>query len=147
MPKQEPWFIKERAAAFASLLLTKRKDVLLRARSDDLPVDLLVEILKAGKQTLRLFGVQLVGCLDLPAAPDTEREVREHLPTDRPEIALPVCLFLIDVRNLQGLYRWLVEPAVEEGARLNGTGEPTWRPLDDAGVADLIGQVNEWYDA
>jgi hypothetical protein len=69
MTKHEPWFIEERALAFASLVLTKRNTVAVRPYAGrDMAIDLLVEILKHGKSTMRFFGAQIVGYLDLPTA-------------------------------------------------------------------------------
>lgn len=68
MNKTEPWFVMERTKAFASLLLTTRKDLVIQPHQDDSDdgVDLLVEVIKDGKPTLRFFGVQLIGCTALP---------------------------------------------------------------------------------
>ena len=67
MTKLAPWFVEERAIAFASLLLTRRHNVIVKAQTDaDRALDLLVEVLKDGKSTLRFLGVQLVADLDLP---------------------------------------------------------------------------------
>jgi hypothetical protein len=155
MSKQDPWFLQERAFAFASLVLTKRNDVVVRAHAgQDMAVDLLVEVLKKGKSTLRFFGVQLVACLDLPNLPEAEKRVLSHFPGNPFEAELPICVFVIGVRKPEGIYRWVVEPVIQEGRAIlrrevlsKGDLQAKWQSLDEAGAARLIDQVNAWYDA
>jgi hypothetical protein len=149
MTKQEPWFIKERAEAFAKLVLTEQHDLKIQSQAGaDTATDLLVEVLKDGKSTLRFFGVQLVGGLDLPDMQAGDERVLAQRDGDLSEAMLPLCVFVIGVRKPEGIYRWVVEPVVEDGrALLHRNPEASWHPLDEAGVAELIGQVNAWYDA
>jgi hypothetical protein len=148
MNKQEPWFIEERAVAFASLVLTSRKDVRVRAHAGaDMAIDLLVEVLKDGKSALRFFGVQLVGYLDLPDIRHADERVLSHL-SRSPSDSIPICVFVIGVRKPEGIYRWVVEPIIEDGQPLlRRDGEPNWQALDETGVARLVDQVSDWYDA
>src|SRR5436309_564233 len=116
MTKTEPWFIEERAVAFASLLLTKRKDAIVRPHAGkDMAIDLLVEILKDGNSASRFFGVQLVGYLDLPELENADERVLSHFGRDPFESTLPICVFVIGVRKPAGLYRWIIEPVIEGG--------------------------------
>jgi hypothetical protein len=148
MSKQEPWFLEERAIAFASLLLTKRNGVQVRSHAgSDMGIDLLVEVLKDGKPAMRFFGVQLVPYLDLPDARTADERVLSHTGRDPSAATLPICVFVIGVRKPDGIYRWVVEPAIQEGrALLVRDAEPDWQVLDETGVARLIDQVNAWYD-
>ena len=149
MTKQDPWFFEERALAFAKLVLTKQHDIRPHT-GRDMGIDLLVEILKDGKSTLRFFGVQLVATMDLPDMQDADERVLvlSHLGRDPFEAALPICVFVIGVRKPEGIYRWVVEPVVDGGrALLQRDVEPNWHVLDEAGAARLIGQVNHYYDA
>ncbi|HEV3446657.1 MAG TPA: hypothetical protein VG099_18585 [Gemmataceae bacterium] len=149
MTNQDSWFIEERAFAFASLVLTKHSDVSVRAHAGaDMAIDLLVEVLKNGKSTLRFFGVQMVGYIDLPDIRNADERVLAHLPRQRFESTLPLCVFVIGVRKPEGIYRWYVEPVVRDSRPLlERDVESTWQTLDEAGVARLISQVNAWYDA
>jgi hypothetical protein len=149
MTEQQPWFIEERAIAFASLVLTSQDDVVVRAHAAaDMAVDLLVEILENGKSRLRFFGVQVVASLDLPDTQNANMRVLSHLQRDRFEATLPLCVFVIGARKPEGVYRWIVEPVVEDGrALLRHNTELNWRPLDKAGAADMIRQVKAWYAA
>lgn len=150
MAKQEPWFIEERAFAFVSLVLTRRQDVAVRPYAGrDMAIDLLAEILKEGNPTLRFFGAQLVGYLDLPGTEKADERVLSHLGRDPFEAGLPLCVFVIGVRKPEGLYRWVVEPIVDEGRAMltQRKGQGDWQPLNDSGVGRLIAQVNAYYDA
>jgi hypothetical protein len=149
MTEQDPWFIEERAFAFASLVLTKRNDVIVQAHAGrDIAIDLLAEILKDGKSTLRFFGAQVIGYLDLPDIQNADERVLSHLGRDPFEAGLPICAFVIGVRKPEGIYRWVVEPVIDDGrALLHREVESNWQNLDEAGAARLIGQVNAWYDA
>jgi hypothetical protein len=149
MTKQDPWFFEERAYAFAKLVLTKRQDVIVRAQAGgDMAVDLLVEVLKKGKSTLRFFGVQIVAFLDLPDGQTADRRVLSRIPGDHLEAEFPICAVAIGVRKPEGVYRWVVEPTVEDGrALLHRDAAADWRTLDETGTARLIAQVNAYYDA
>ena len=130
-------------------LLADRHDVIVKAQtSADRAFDLLVEVLRDGKSTLRFFGVQLVADLDLPELQHANEVILSQWPGGVSEAAFPLCVFAIGVRQPEGLYRWTVEPVVEDGrARLQRDGEAHWQTLDEAGTARLIDQVNVWYDA
>lgn len=149
MAHQDPWFFEERAAAFAKLLLTEHNEVRVQpGAGPDTAVDLLVEILKGSKSTLRFFGVQLKAYMDLPTHQEADQYIASPLPGDPSRASLPLCVFVLGVRKPEGIYRWIVEPVVENGqARLARAGQGTWQTLDRAGVARLIEQVNAWYDA
>lgn len=154
MANNEAWFIEERAGRFASFLLTKNEDVVLRDftvrfRSDRAAViDFLAEVRQGRKPTMRFFGVQLLGWLSLPSTPSPDQELMERLPGERFDVTLPLCLFLIDVRKPEGSYRWVVEPVIQDGRPvLIRSKESEWQALDEPGVERLIRQVNEWYDA
>jgi hypothetical protein len=152
---KQPWFIDERAFAFASLVLTKGHEVAVRPYAGhDMAIDLLAEILKNGKSTLRFFGAQLVGYLDLPTVQKADERVLSHLGRDPFEAGLPLCVFVIGVRKPEGLYRWVVEPIAGRGRAMlqlhvftQREVQAKWQPLDDAGVERLIAQVNAYYDA
>lgn len=150
MSKQEPWFIEERAVAFASLMLTGCKGVVVRAHAGaDMAIDLLVEVLKDGKSALRFFGVQLIGYLDLPDLQNADERVLAHLPRgSSAEAELPICVFVIGVRKPEGVYHWVVEPIIDNGRPLlRRDGEAPWQVLDEAETARLVRQVSDWYDA
>src|SRR5207249_6877005 len=136
MTKQEPWFIEERASAFVKLVLTEH-DVRPHA-GRDIAIDLLVEILKDGKSTMRFFGAQIVGYLDLPTIQNADERVLSHLGRDSFEASLPLCVFVVGVRKPEALYRWVVEPVVADGRAIlqpqvlrQRDVQTKWQPLAD----------------
>jgi hypothetical protein len=150
MTQEDPWFFEERAVAFASLVLTKRRDVLVGPHAGTDPaVDLLVAIRTAGHSTRRrLFGVRMVEYMDLPNIRDVDERVAAHFSGNHCEVRFPVCVFAIGVRKPEGIYRWVVEPVVEDGrALLRRDVEANWQSRDEPGAARLIDRVNAWYDA
>jgi hypothetical protein len=124
MTKQDPWFFEERAMAFASLVLTKHEDVLVRPHAGaDMGIDLLVEVRTTGKSRRRLFGVQMIPYMDLPDMKNADERVLSHLGRNSMEADLPLCAFVIGVRKPEGTYRWVVEPVVEDGRAVLHRGE------------------------
>src|SRR5262249_23061309 len=130
-------------------VLTEHNDVKVRpSTGNDRAIDLLVEIRKGGKSTLRFFGVQIVADLDLPETQDSDQRSLAQVGRNLLDVALPICVSVIGVRKPEGIYRWVVEPVVQDGrALLHRDMERNWRTLDEAGVTRLIDQVNAWYDA
>jgi hypothetical protein len=130
-------------------VLSKRNDVKVKPYAGhDMAIDLLVEVLKQGKPSLRFFGVEMVPYLDLPSLQDADERVSSHLGRDPFEASLPLCVFVIGVRKPEGIYRWTVEPVIEDGqALLRRNEERDWQALDERGAARLITQVDAWYDA
>jgi hypothetical protein len=149
MTKQDPWFYEERAFAFASLALTEVKDVAIRTRpGTDLSLDILVELLRKGQSTLRFFGVQLKPYLDLPEPDKVDHDPGLPADWDPLEAAFPVCLFVIGVREPNGIYRWLAEPVIRDGhAELQAGATNSWHRIDKTEITRLIRQVRDWYDA
>jgi hypothetical protein len=149
MKKQVPWFVAERAEWFTSLVLTKHHDLKIQPyASRDSAIDLLVEILEDGKSTMRFFGIKVIPYPDLPNNPNGDDRVLSNLEKDPAKASLPLCVFKIGVGKPEGIYRWMVEPVVEDGrAALHRAVKANWQPLDEAGAARLIGQVKTWYDA
>jgi hypothetical protein len=148
MVNEDPWFFEERAFAFAKLVLTKQHDVRPYV-GRDIAIDLLVDVCtKSDSTQRRLFGVQIVAYMDLPDRQNADERVLSHLGRDSFEAMLPICVFVIGVRKPEGIYRWVVEPVLENGqALLHRNAKVSWQPLDEVGVARLIERVNAWYDA
>ena len=62
-------------------------------------------------------------------------------------IYLPVCVFVVNVRESKAFYAWVAEPQVEaKGATLRFHEAGTFLPLDPAAVSDIIDRVKAWYD-
>lgn len=149
MIEQKTWFIEERAVAFASLMLTAREGVAVRAHTEaEMAIDLLVEVLKKGQSTLRFFGVQLIASIEVPDRIEADERLLVQSRNEAFEATFPICVFAIGVRKPEGLYRWLVEPIItDDGPSLLRDGVSDWQVLDEEGAARMIDRVNGWYDA
>ena len=142
----EPWFVAERSEALAGLLLTARKDVRVRVeRAHESGVDFLVEIDTSDPLSTQLFVVQVKGT--------TSSDPNDWMPDVEPlfrgrggPIYLPVCVFVVNVRESKAFYAWVAEPQVEaKGATLRFHETGTFHPLDPAAVSDIIDRVKAWY--
>ena len=61
-------------------------------------------------------------------------------------IYLPVCVFVVNVRENKAFYAWVAEPQVEaKGATLRFHETGSFHPLDPAAVSDIIDRVKTWY--
>jgi Domain of unknown function (DUF4365) len=144
----EPWFVAERSEALAGVLLTSRGDVRVRdERKRDRGLDFLVEIDTDEPLSTQLFVVQVKGT--------TSSDPNDWMPDVRPlfrgrgsPISLPVCVFVVNVRENKAFYAWVAEPQVEaKGATLRFHESGTFHPLDPAAVSDIIDRVKTWYQA
>jgi hypothetical protein len=142
----EPWFVAERSEALAGVLLTSREDVRVRyERNYDGGLDFLVEIDTGEPLSTQLFVVRVKGTTS--SDPNDWMQIVEQFfhGSGRP-ISLPVCVFVVNVRENQAFYAWVAEPQIEaERAtlRLHETG--TFHPLDHAAISDIIDRVKAWY--
>jgi hypothetical protein len=134
--------------------LTRRADLRVSEQSGDEGLDLLAEILKGGRQTGRLFGVQVKGIATAPRAAGngTRRPVRVPL---RPEpwvtsIPFPVCLFVSTMDDDdRGYFRWVKEPVAPRrlgDVSLRPTADEALLELTDDSIADIVRRVGAWYD-
>lgn len=144
----EPWFVAERSAALAGVLLTSRGDVRVRdERKHDGGLDFLVEIDTGDPLSTQLFVVQVKGT----TSSDPDEWMTDVEPMfggrDRP-ISLPMCVFVVNVRENKAFYAWAAEPQVgANGAKLRLHQTGTFHPLDPDAVGDIIDRVKAWYQA
>jgi hypothetical protein len=144
----EPWFVAERSEALAGVLLTSRGDVRVRdERKRDRGLDFLVEIDTGDPLSTQLFVVEVKGATS--SDPDDWMEdVKPLFPGRGSPISLPVCVFVVNVRENKAFYAWVAEPQIEaKGATLRFHETGTFHPLDPAAVSDIIDRVKTWYQA
>jgi Domain of unknown function (DUF4365) len=144
----EPWFVAERSEALAGVLLTSREDVRVRdERKRDSGLDFLVEIDTDDPLSTQLFVVQVKGS----TSSDPNDWIQDVEPLFRGRgrpISLPVCVFVVNVRDNKAFYAWVAEPQVEaKGATLRFHEAGTFHPLDPAAVSDIVDRVKAWYQA
>ena len=142
----EPWFVAERSEALAGVLLTSRKDVCIRdERKHDSGLTFLVEICTADPLSTQLFVVQVKGTTSSDPN-DWMQDVKPHFRGPGSPIYLPVCVFVVNVRENKAFYAWVAEPQLEaKGATLRFHESGTFHPLDSAAVSDIIDRVKAWY--
>jgi hypothetical protein len=149
MNDKQPWYVAERALALASLMLTSRKDVVVRppmGGADD-GIDILAEIRRGKAAGGRFFGVQVIGRAELPGLAEIRKRFRAERKKTHAEYTMPVCAFLFDVRTNAGYYRWLVEPVTsDDDAALNGKQDSEWAPLNEKAANQIVDRVGEWYE-
>ncbi|MBI1927987.1 DUF4365 domain-containing protein [Candidatus Poribacteria bacterium] len=148
-----PWFIGQRAEHLAILHLTRRGDLVVTQASTDDGPDILVEISRNNKVTGRIFGVQVKASQRFRIVPDNSLRGDEFkipirafsMPEDLP---FPLCLFLFQMENDEGFYRWLIEPIVrtESRPKLLVNEENIFRKLTREELDSIVGQVNNWYE-
>jgi hypothetical protein len=143
----EPWFVAERSEALAGALLTSRKDVCLRVeRRHDSGLDFLVQICTGDPLSTQLFVVQVKGTTS-SNPDDWMQNVKQFFRGSGSPIYLPVCVFVVNVRENKAFYAWVAEPRVEpKGATLRFHEAGTFHPLDSAVISDIIDRVKAWYD-
>jgi hypothetical protein len=143
----EPWFVAERSEALVGVLLTSRPDVRIQSkRKYDSGLDFLVELDTGGSLSTRLFVVQVKGTTS--SKPDDWMQTVEPLfRRPRSSIYLPVCVFVVNVRDNTAFYAWVAEPQVEaKGSTLRFHETGQFSPLGPAAVSDIIDRVKAWYD-
>ena len=142
----EPWFVAERSEALAGVLLTSRQDVRVRVeRKHESGLDFLVEIDTSDPLSTQLFVVQVKGTTSSDPN-DWMQNVKQLFRGPGSPIYLPVCVFVVNVRDNQAFYAWVAEPQVEaKGATLRFHESGTFHPLDSAAVSDIIDRVKAWY--
>jgi hypothetical protein len=145
---QEPWYLGPRAELLARLYLTRRDDLLIWPNFPDRGQDLLVEILRDGQRTGRLFAIRVQAALS--------REVSEPpvLSLSAPQSGIyrdlpyPAIVLLFTVDNDAGFFRWLKAPAPgTPGALTLLEDEGALTPFTNETLAGIIEDVSRWYDA
>ena len=147
MPNEkEPWFVIDRSEALAGLLLTSREDVRVRSenKKDD-GVDFLVEVSNGEPVSSRLFWVQVKGTT-APNSDDWTQNVKQLFRPTGNSIYLPVCVFVVNVRDNRAYYAWLAEPTVEDKRATLRFPAGEFKELDRPAVDTIVNRVRAWYD-
>lgn len=153
MEKKEFLFVEQRAIHLAIMYLTRRDDLVVTQPDVDYGLDILVEISQENKATGRMFGVQIKAGQYLKITPDGSSGNREvkiaiELPSALEDLPFPLCLFVFQMDNDAGFYRWLNEPVIDEEGlpRLVLHKENLFKPLTKDELDTLVEQVNTWYE-
>lgn len=154
MEDEKVWYLGERAEQLAAIYLTRRDDITITEQPNpDTGVDLLVSLTSGGKQTGRVFGVEVKALRSMSQVRRTSPDADEYrlglkIVSPPKEMPFPLCLFVFVMETDDGFYRWLKQPVsgpnVQPNLFLNS--ENVFRILDSAAVNDIIGEVHKWYD-
>ena len=123
------------------------KEAVQRKFKRDRGLDFLVEIDTDDPLSTQLFVVQVKGT--------TSSDPNDWMPDVKPlfrgrgsSVSLPVCVFVVDVRENKASYAWVAEPQVDaKGATLRFHETGIFHPLDPVAVSDIIDRVKTWYEA
>lgn len=155
MPRIDKHMMKERAELLALIYLTRRADLSATRHPISYSTDILVSLLEDGRDGEHSFGVEVEGVVSEQGL--HTHNTRRHRGTlqagQRAYGIMPVCLFVFVMEGDQGYWKWLQEPAVQEGRsdlifnphmplrRLDNTEPPKTEEL-----TKIITAVNAWYD-
>jgi hypothetical protein len=142
--------MRERSRALATLLLTRRSDVVVQDVSEDIGVDLVAR-LASGKAGLRQFGIELRYVLEPVTADHANKVIRPTLRSHHAygPFPFPVVIFFFTMRDNGGWYTWVADPVVQADgtARLPLRTDPDCQPLDEQAIDQIVERVDRWYDA
>jgi hypothetical protein len=144
-------FLADRARALATVILTRRDDLVVTESKNDTGLDFQVSIVRDDRPMRMTFGVLLRATFE-PVSPEHANKVLK--PTmghfqRMGKFPYPVCLFFFTMRDDQAFYTWLAEPVVTDDGqpRLVHHKEADCKVLNDESLDRIISQVSAWYDA
>lgn len=154
MQKTEAWYLGERAEQLAIVYLSRRDDLVITrewAGSDGV-IDLVVNLLKTGANTGRVFGVEVKALrsnrqIHPVSEPDVVRINLSRVPVPR-DLPFPLCLFVFIMETDEGYYRWVKKPVygLSRKPQLLLNDENTFRKLSTEAVNEIVLDVQGWYD-
>jgi hypothetical protein len=143
-------FIADQVRALATIILTRRGDLMIVETKKDTGLDFHVYIDREDKPMRLMFGILLRG-VSSPVAPDHANKVLG--PTmgqfqGMRKFTYPICLFLFTMREEQAFFSWLAEPIVNDDVpKLIHHNKANIVPLTDELLDQVVQQIVAWYDA
>jgi hypothetical protein len=143
-------FLGERARALATIVLTRRDDLLVVETKKDTGLDLHVFIDREDKPMRLMFGVLLRG---VPSPVTIDHANRVLGPTmghfqGMRKFTYPVCLFFFTMREEQAFFSWLAEPVVNGGMpKLVHHDKANCVELTTEHLDHVVDAIVAWYDA
>lgn len=125
------------------------EDVTVKQPSEDLGIDLMIEIPKGHKRLGWTLAVQVKGYLDIPSTSELDRVAsalsRRH---SLDEFIFPLILCAVEVRAPRGFYTWILEPVVEEKhPRLRRPDEYEWGQINVKAVHEMYVKATRYWEA
>lgn len=144
-------FLAERARALATVLLTRRADLMIVEAKPGSGLDLHVYIEREDRPMRLLLGVLLRGnfASSTPDAANKALGPTLHDFRRLGKFTAPVCLFYFTMRDDRAFFSWLAEPVVtEEGSpKLLHRKTADCEELTDERLGQILDRVVAWYDA
>jgi hypothetical protein len=143
-------FLGERIRALATILLTRRSDLLVVETKNGTGLDLHVYVDREDKPMRLMFGVLLRGV----PSPVTIDHANNILVTTvgqfqrMGKFIYPVCLFFFTMREEQAFFSWLAEPTVNGGVpKLVHHEKANCVELTNERLDQVIDAIVSWYDS
>jgi len=150
MMEFKDWFVAERARALATVLLTRRSELVVRDTKEENGLDFTVHIRTQDEPGKRPFGVLLRATMT-PVTTDAANKLLKPSMASIQAIGpfnFPVCVFYFTVKDDQGYYTWAVEPIITNDCqpKLKSHHKPSFSKLDNEALEEIVSAVNRWYD-
>ncbi len=146
----EPWYVTERSEALAGILLTSRNDVRIWKKTqldDRLLFHVAIDTGDPVSSATQLFVVQVKGTMSADPNEWTQ-DVNRFFKTPGHVLHLPVCVWVVNVRENKAYFAWVAEPeTTERGVKLRFHTTGSFLPLDTAAVNQIVDRVKAWYAA
>lgn len=143
-------FLADRVRAMATVVLTRRDDLVITDTKQSTGLDYHVFIDREDNPMRLTFAVLLRG-VPSPVTPEHANKVLG--PTlgqfrAMRKFTYPVCLFFFTMREEQAFFAWLAEPVLTDaGPKLVHHDRANCTELTDDLLGQVVGQVVTWYDA
>jgi hypothetical protein len=146
--KNQPWYVEKRARAYVYSLFADRNITVRDESQQNFGVDFIIDLRKGERELGRYLAVQLFAYPDFPGVADLDKKVARQLPSQlREDMGVPLIAFIVQVRELDARYGWIIEPFVgDEGATLRHPSQYDWKKLDDRAMKVILERVNEYWD-
>lgn len=131
-------FNEWRAEKLGYVYFSRLNDLIIKeSDANDTFFDFLIDIGESGKQTGRLFGVEIKA---LNGTPINVKSVAEQYKN----VSFPLLLVAFDNKTDQGYFTWIKEPGKEGQLRLDNSKNKMNR-LDDNSLKRIVSEVKNWY--
>jgi hypothetical protein len=143
-------FVQDQVRALATVILTRRSDLIVVDTKKDTGLDFHVYIDREDKPMRLMFGVLLRGVPSLVSPDHANKVLGPTMGQFRGmrKFTYPVCLFFFTTREEQAFFSWLAEPIVNGGTpKLVHHDKANCVPLTDELLGQVVEQIVAWYDA
>lgn len=140
--------LEQRALRLAIVHLSRRDDLILTPSNDEYGIDLLVSLTHGAKSSGRVFGVLVRASRFLSAKPTSMESQQFKLQVNTPlipeDLPFPLALFVFNMEDDEGYFRWLLSPTSATGLALNR--EPMFTKISPVTIDQAIAQIDRWYE-